>query len=723
MSFSITSLNQVLLVGLLERIQFKVHQVSGGYRGAKGKVTLIIDKANFPTAISELPIRCGVKTFNFLFSGRDFVNPLLLDPYNGTDSGPTFLRALCDQLRAHPFFQEYIDVRYLYFNTSTDIGGIELEAKIIGIDYALGFDPPVNLTLESTSQAVLAPNGNYPNNLTAKLIVNLYTDALHNPKQISLPPMYANAKIDKAADTGTFDFLELNDAIRPLLGFDVPYNVWVPFILRALSLTCDMSVSTINDNGESQHGKVIERGYSAFNVFTQTGIDKLSVIEFFSRNNSLWFVENFEKVTTLKSLEFLTSNLPGSEGRWRVQFEVHYSDNATAISFYDLYIPFDTTLTIPTGWLQNHLEELEPSKTAFKYTVSLILFGTDLIEAYTYYIDHRVFPFWKQFVFQNSMGNPDTIFLHGAYKNNLKLKRESYQLAISDITSTTNGTWEVTASQAYDEFLFRSGWLLDKNELDRWKKFLSSLYIAMVPDTILRCDYTEELNATNIPVQPYIKMSVASDSIDIREENDFLYSVQFVLRKAFEDKNYTEMPARTQLYFDSEICFNVSRTSLAGPAEEVGLLLQVEDGGYTEVSINGEGYGGGTIDLFDNEVLHFVVKAYKLKRLQLQAVNGNSTISFSKIETYDLKILVLLGFDNVLELLYQRLENLVRLEGLVINTPNPLDATRIFSQVLKLKQDGGKLTDISLPQTTPSALGYELVDALVDNYLLTIITL
>lgn len=723
MSFSNTSFNAVLFVGLLERIQFKVHQVSGGYRGAYGKVTIVINQANFPDSTSELPINCGNKTFNFVFTGRDYVDPLKLDPYDGISSGPQFLRYLSDQLQSHPFFQENVVVRYLFFNSTTNTGAIELEAKTIGLDYALGFNPPINLTLESTSQAVFAPNGNYPNNLTAKLIVELYGDSLHNPKRIDLPAMYSNAKIDKAADTGTFDFLEINDAIRPLLGFDIPYNVWTAFFLRSFSLTCKMLVSTINDDGLEQNGKIVERMYGAFNVYSQNGVNTNDILEFFSRPNYLWVVENFEKVTTQKSLEFLTCNLPGSEGRWRVQFEVFFSDNTSATTFYDLYIPFDVLMTVPTGWIQNHLYELEPSKTAFKYTVSLILFGTDLIEVYTYYIDHRVFPFWKQFVFQNAIGYPDTIYLHGASKNNLKMKRESYQLAISDKTNTVTGTWEVTANQSYDEFLFRSGWLLNKKELDRWKKFLASLYIAMVPDKILPCEYTEAGNATNIPIQPYIKMVVGSDSVDVTEENEFLYSMQFVLRKAFEDKNYIEIPASVELYYDTEICFSVSRTSLAGPMEDVDILIQVEDGGYYEVTTNGENLGSSPVSIYNNEVLHFVVRAYKIKRLQLQASNGNGTISFSKIETYDLKILVLLAFDHILETLYKRLENLVRLEILVINSSNFVDADRIFAQAVKLKLAGGKLTDISLPQTTPSALGYTIIDGLVDNYTLTIITL
>lgn len=720
MSLGITYSDGGILLGIADKLSFEMHQVSNGYRGAYGKVTLVFYKPNFPTTISELPVNCGAKQFNFIYSGVDRINPLKLQPYDGVMSEVLYLREMADQFRVHPFFMEYIDVRYLFYDYTTQIGAIEFVAKQMGSEFALGFDPPVNLTLDSASTAVLAPSGNYPNNLTLKLLVTGIFDGLYNPKYINFDPIYSVARIDKAADVAKFDFFDINDMARAYLGFDVPQNIWTPLKLRKFSLPFIYKIGAITD--DSQLPGVTQYGNSVFNVNANLRITKYDIYNRVGSSNSVLIAEKNEKVTTLKSLEWLMADIAGSEGRWRLEFEVFYQDNTSSISSYDMYQPFDTFLLIPTGWMQNKLGELNAAKDAYKYTVCLYLVDGDTTEKFTYFIDHRAFPFWKQFVFQNAFGYADTFSIHGSAKTKLNLKRDAYQLALSTETSVTSGTWEVAASSNNEEYTFRTGWLLNKAEMERWKSILSSKWIGLVPDSLLPCEYTDGYE-TNIPLQQFEKMMVLADSVEFKEESDFLYSLQFSIRKAFENKNFMAIDKVTELYYDSEICFSISKTDFSSPDDVIDFLVQTEFDGYYKIFINGQEYSSGSEALYSDTVLSFTVKGYRIKRLQLQSNNDNATISFTKIETADLKIIVLLQFSHVLENLMQRLETFLPLEVFVVNSPNPIDGERVLAQVLKLKQDGGKMTDLSLPSYTPGALGSAIKDILINQYFMTVITL
>ena len=720
MSLGINYSDGGILLGIADKLSFEMHQVSNGYRGAFGKVTLVFSKPNFPTTISELPINCGAKQFVFLYSGVDRINPLKLQPYNGIMSEVQYLREMADQFRVHPFFMEYIDVRYLYYDYVTEKGAIEFTAKQMGLEFALGFDPPVNLLLDSASTAVLAPSGNYPNNLTLKLLVTGIYDALYNPKHINFDPIYSVARIDKAADVAKFDFFDINDMARAYLGFDVPQNIWTVLKLRKFMLPFLYKIGAITD--DSQLPGLVENGNGVFNVSSNLRITKYDIYNRFASSNSVLIAEKNEKVTTVKSLEWLMADIAGSEGRWRLEFEVFYDDNSSLTTSYDMYQPFDTFLLIPTGWIQNKLGELNAAKDAYKYTVCLYLVDGDTTEKFTYYLDHRSFPFWKQFVFQNAFGYADTFSIHGSSKSKLNFKRDTYQLAVLPETNVTSGTWEIAAATNNEEFTFRTGWLLNKAEMERWKSILSSKWIGLVPDKLLPCDYVDGFE-TNIPLQQFEKMMVLSDSVEFKEESDFLYSLQFSIRKAFENKNFMAIDKVTELYYDSEICFSISKTDFSAPDDIIDFLVQTEFDGYYTIFINGQQYSSGSETLWSDNVMSFVVKGYRIKRLQLQSNNDNATISFTKIETADLKIIVLLQFTHVLETLFQRLENFLPLEILSINSPNYIDGERIIAQVLKLKQDGGKMTDLSLPTYTPSALASAMKDILVNQYLMTVITL
>lgn len=721
MSLSIVNIKSPVLMSHPNRLSMKMQNICNGYTGSFGQLTLVFYKPNFPTSTSILPIQCGSLIMPFEFSGMDFVNPLLLTPYDGISSGEAYLRNLSDEFRAHPFFSEFLDVRFLFFDSTSDKGAIEIRAKKIGLDYALGYAVPTNLTLDAATDARLAPNGNYPTNLNIKLLITLYLDPLFNPKKIALDPIYASAIIDKNSDTASFDFYDVPDMIRPFFLFDIPYNIWSIFNSRAASVDIFLSYQPTDGSFDSLSKNF---SFGGINGSFQLFHDFDSFLKLFELNY-FFIVDTHTKITTTQSLEFLLGSFEDlSPHIWDIFFTVFYTDGSTAV--YSVPVELSAsqeTLIIPTGWEQNRLYLLATNKSAYKYTVHVQLDSLYISNSVTYILDHRIFPFWKQFIFQNQYSIPDTIYLHGGTKNIAKFKRDSYQLAMDDKTTISTGTWEVSTSQFFDEITYRSGWLLSAQELDRWRSFLSSPYIAFVPDTLLPCEYYDGEIATNIPIQNYERMIVVSDSVEIKEEGEFLFSIQFSLRQAFENKNFATLEKPVSLFYDTEFLATISKTNPLDSGDLIWIDVETQPEGYFAIFINGEHVAPGTYPIYNDNLMHVVIKAYRIKKVFLSSQSGYSTLSIDKIDSKHLQELVLLNFSHRLESFFQRIESLLSLKSLYINSPSYLDGDRVLSQTLKLAQGGGLVTDVSLPGFTPSALGYAVKSILASQYSLTIITL
>jgi hypothetical protein len=71
----------------------------------------------------------------------------------------------------------------------------------------------------------------------------------------------------------------------------------------------------------------------------------------------------------------------------------------------------------------------------------------------------------------------------------------------------------------------------------------------------------------------------------------------------------------------------------------------------------------------------------------------------------------------------ERIESLWSLEYLNLTSTFAFDGDRVLSQVIKLKNSGGLMTDVDLPLFTPTALGYDFKDVLINQYGMTVTTL
>lgn len=709
-------------LSFVNKISYKIHQVSQGYRASYGNVIFVFDLANFPISTSILPIHCGALDFPFAFSGKDFTDPLKLDPYDGISNPSQYLRYVAEHFAGHPFFIENLEVRFLYFDNVANQGAIEIIAKTIGSDFQLSYSTPTDLPLNAATRSVLAVNGVYPSRLTLRLTLSCLVDGLYNPMTHKLDPIFSNGTIDKTTDTATFDFYDLTNLVRPFLGVDIPHCIWSAFILRYNLARISYQTSTFKDGVESIGiTPVFESVFVNISAPLGSNINDLFAVS----DSELIFVSTQNhKRSSLSSLEWLVCNIV-EDLIHNLIFTVFYEDGTSSTKSLTLFYNFDVPVAIPTGFSQNFLANLAPHKTPTHYTVTIGVSGLFQSDPFTYFLDNRYFSYWKQFVFQNAFGVPDSITLHGAAKTNSKFKRTNYQLALDDSVTQATGTWHTSSSSYYDEITYRSGWLLSKQELDRWKEFLSSQYIGLVPDDLSLCEFTDEGYPTNIPMQPYTKMLVVSDSIEIIEESDFLFSLQFALRPAFENSNNMGLKLTPPLYYDSEIEFIISKQDpLDINVGEVIIFVSTDIDGYFSILVNGEDIGGnGSIFIVENKVYHIVIKAYRLNEVSLAGLFTEMVISIPKIDSFDLRILAILFFSHSLEAFFQRLERLWNLDTLVIGSTYYLDVDRALTQCVKLKQEGGMLNTINFGSYTPSALGYKLKDVLVNQYSSTVITL
>jgi hypothetical protein len=340
------------------------------------------------------------------------------------------------------------------------------------------------------------------------------------------------------------------------------------------------------------------------------------------------------KVTGISSLEFLWVFIDSALSLYEVVFEVFYDDGTSDIKTVPLNNELNFLYVIPSGFTQNNLGALQPGKRAFKYTVHIDVFGGTISEKQTYLLDYREFEFEKYFVFQSPIGFPDTMRLTGSFKRTFKFQRDIVQTAIiSDKfdRALEIGQFDVSYVESQQEFLFRSGWLLDREEMERYKAFLSSKYILEVGDILEPELVTPEDDEPEYYVyfkQPYKKMYIVNDSIDFGEVEDGKWSIQFSMRYAFTDKNYDNVPQLPLRYYDSEVRFLMSKYVLSGLDDVIECLI---DADYYEVVVNENPFIGNTFNVEGNNTYEVIIRAKNLRDCFIVSQYANTRISVTSM--------------------------------------------------------------------------------------------
>jgi hypothetical protein len=713
MNNSAISRLQFLTAGDRNRISFRAHQISAGIAAGAGHLILVFDLAFFPVAPDILALKIGERVYPFNFTGADGTNPLNLDPYV---SGPAaYLTQLAAQLQQHPDFAKACSVKFLYWLTASNIGAIELRSYKSGSDFELNVDSGTTATLNAQSFAAFASNGLFPDNLRMIALSNIVRNYFYNPERIHFDPVYANADIDREQDCATFDFFDFNELCSGFAPFDIPFNPFEPFVSRAYLI---FSATNYLLNDSAYLPATNFRSVFFWNAFYNLERpDDLPL-----GTLSLRAAAERSKVTNQNALEFLSLKIDNTLNSYEVLFTIYYDDATTDTYSYPLSNDQAYVYILPTGWAQNNLGAVQPSKRAYKYVVQVNVFGGPVTDEYTYVLDYRHFEYEKQFIFQHADGSPDTIRLHGSKKSSLKFVRDTIQLATdSDTFSQEVGNFHVVASEYNQEFVFRSGWLMSKAEVDQYKMFLSSLYILEVGE-VIPPNITEELS--EYWRQNYKKMIVVGDTVELTEEDAGLWSLQFNMRYAYTEKNYTDLPAIPELFYDSEVVVLVSLHDNTGAAESITVSCVAE---YFTIEVNGEKDVTSPIAVSAHEVKQITVKAKDLQNLLFTSSNINADISVLKIDSCHIQTFGLSGFyytaNTTGKAFMERIETLYSLRSLDLTNMVDLNADQVLSRCAQLKVDNGFLDNLDLLPLAPSALGSDIKDFLIAQYSMTILTL
>jgi hypothetical protein len=188
---------------------------------------------------------------------------------------------------------------------------------------------------------------------------------------------------------------------------------------------------------------------------------------------------------------------------------------------------------INTSFLANSLDAYETStKKIVSYTVQVFnASDVAITEAKTYYIDRTTYNFGRQFIFRNSLGGYDIIYLKGISENTNEIQRTVGYFQTKDA---------ISFSEFNETYKAASGFLVTHyNDLGAAQRYITELFTSK--------EIYEIVGREIIPIIS------ESNKVLIKRDNEFLFSFAFEYRYAQIDSYFA--PLDTEQYLNPRIFY------------------------------------------------------------------------------------------------------------------------------------------------------------------------
>lgn len=712
----------------LKFIKQGILQVVGGYTYA----LLSFDVTNAPDDGEILELNFGdgtVLTFEFKdTAGFDSENPLHIPDTLPIDFAITAER-IAAHIYRHPYIRENYTVKFIsYDSVLTGIATVEIKATKRGTDYniTLGAGSTVYLDSSYTVFHNYAANDAPLSNYKLKAAVNIVKDFFYNPSYSRVINLEATGIVDADNDQMEITFHELPEIARTALGVDIPYNPLEVQLSRHANVLLSIEVneeygavgkkslmSALGDIGTDTEYTGISAGIPLSKGNYASAFYEWGKMGTFGQKKFLTYQPR-TKLVTLEQMELLTINV-NSVGNANIWVTVYNEDQTTAtgsISFASV----GAIYIIPTGPVQLGIIDSGPVRIV-KYEVYIEEPDGMQSEKFTYVIDRRYYETQRYFIFQNSLGAIDTLRCYGVNTFTLKRKSDTATNTINSNSTMDKGSIQMVYNQMEQNYTMRTGWLLTQAEKDYLQEMLYSKYVAEMLGPIIPQDPSSGWYYR----QNYRACIVLVDSIEMWEDSDGMWAMEWKMKLAHDEISYSNGVAPLQYWYDTEFEFTILVNT--NNAAHIGLFFSSP---HYQIWVDGQA-ATNTITVNANSLgrlIHVKVKGYSLYDLNIEMLDGDiaGLLTFKKIETARLMYLNIIGFNIGGNYLYERVATLYTLYSIVITTLSSgaagMDISRMFARLSEAYNKYGRLHEVDFSASTATGAAPIIKDCLINEGLI-----
>lgn len=746
MSLAITRIPGVLFTDNAHEVEFRKRGVLatvGGYASLTlvfKENGMVLPAANAPNTGETLVLDIGgvSAAITFTFSGADG-DADKLDPYDTSSLGfggnPNYLMLLASQLQRHPFFLRNYYVDFLGFDLTNDRGIINITSKQRGTDYNIAVNGSSTMSYSSadSGSVTIAANDEPLTNYKLSVSLLMEKDRVYHPDVVQLFDIEATGQIDYDNDEMVIRLYELPEMAKLMADVDIPY---APFKIQQVRKSIINMAITATEEYEgsnkaammqlfgdlTQNVPIIQALHGGMEV-EQQGIRNFIYWLFNVSANTVKFLSlqpGRSKVVTKEQPEWLTW-LFADFGTNTIEFVVHYSDGTTQTATRTLDVLVDNAIRYPTGFHQNKLETLNPGGVEeVKYTAQAFT-GSVVSELFTYIIDNRPVNDNRYFIYRNAVGQIDTLRCYGVNKFTIKRKGETRVSVVTSDTNMNTGSIEMVYNEYSREWAMRTGYLLNREEKEFLTDFIKSTYIAEVVMPLAEPELvTDGPSAVSIhKEQRYRSVVVLQDTIEMWEEDEGAWAMEWRMKLAHDEVNYGNLPVLEKYWYDSIIEFTIVIDEVTGATPKINVYTPGTN--VVQVQVNDHIYEltpgapwTGDFEVEEGKSYHVVVRGQRLTEVNIQAIDVTADIDFRRIETESLAYLTVLFFRTVFDdYLIGRIGTLWSLVDLVIWCDNLKVDGMLASLITLLNEDIGLLNSIDFSFTAPDAPGVAMREHLI----------
>lgn len=191
-------------------------------------------------------------------------------------------------------------------------------------------------------------------------------------------------------------------------------------------------------------------------------------------------------------------------------------------------LPWESA-TLATGYDQLNLNQYNPSKEVLKWEVYLMTPDYEkLSEFKTFYLDYNHYECNNYLLFLNSLNSPEVIATVGSWKKGLSVSRQFATKALVPDYKLINGQTYQYDNNSRNIYTVRTGYL-SKKEIETLQDLLLGAPLFLIENN------------------NYIPTTIDGNSFDITECLTFLNSLEFVVKKSFAIKQYSNIDFQVNL--------------------------------------------------------------------------------------------------------------------------------------------------------------------------------
>ncbi|MCD4681128.1 MAG: hypothetical protein K8S00_12155 [Bacteroidales bacterium] len=436
---------------------------------------------------------------------------------------------IIDQLNKNFYLSEYFNITI----SGADI--IEIQAKETGSDYNISCDFALcpGLTVLSNEQGMTAV---FPNNY--KIFLQLLIESKYN-SGIYEEAVQMYLDVDESGRTP----VRLEDIIKYLF----PYTNLPALSDKGISL-CMHTVKRYSINVAESYGNPVQmqklissgiyyvlNGQLPVNLFPGTGFHHYVIT-----NKNFLYTGPSTRETWENAREYLYffNPIAGTTNDLHLKVKIFYTDGTEddqTLDIYDIALR-NQVFMIPVGYERLDLASINPSKTIYRYQVSINLIKPpdsdfEVASPITFNLISKP-RFAREFLFQNRYGVYETLLATGKQKNDFSTKRLELKKELPDDYNLQDGEIKSQLENKEDVFTCSTGF-----------KTLKAI------DDLKQCLVSE--NFFLLHNEKYVRCRVIAGSFKIYNENDDLYFLEFKYSFAFEDTPIDEPGTTTNMNYYS----------------------------------------------------------------------------------------------------------------------------------------------------------------------------